>query len=70
MFNSEIEAIESHKEETKASTIGNAKKWYYVENNPVSQAIYDAVDFACETLSLKVPLGIEYSVGRNWMECH
>lgn len=38
--------------------------------NPVSQAITKAIDMAVEEVNLKVPLGCEWVVHRNWMGCH
>ena len=38
--------------------------------NPVSQAITKAIDMAVEEVKLKVPLGCEWVVHKNWMGCH
>lgn len=38
--------------------------------NPVSQAITKAIDMAVEEVKLKVPLGCEWAVHKNWYGCH
>ena len=38
--------------------------------NPVSRAITKAIDMAVEEVKLKVPLGMEWTVHKNWMGCH
>ena len=38
--------------------------------NPVSKAITKAIDMAVEEVKLKVPLGCEWVVHKNWMGCH
>lgn len=38
--------------------------------NPVSKAITKAIDMAVEEVKLKVPLGMEWTVHKNWMGCH
>ena len=38
--------------------------------NPVSRAITKAIDMAVEEVKLKVPLGCEWVVHKNWMGCH
>lgn len=38
--------------------------------NPVSQAITKAIDMAVEEVKLKVPLGCEWVVHKNWYGCH
>jgi len=38
--------------------------------NPVSKAITKAIDMAVEEVKLKVPLGYEWVVHKNWFGCH
>ena len=38
--------------------------------NPVSKAITKAIDMAVEEVKLKVPLGCEWVVHKNWYGCH
>lgn len=38
--------------------------------NPVSRAITKAIDMAVEEVKLKVPLGCEWVVHKNWYGCH
>ena len=38
--------------------------------NPVSKAITKAIDMAVEEVKLKVPLGMEWTVHKNWFGCH
>ena len=38
--------------------------------NDVSKAISKAIDMAVETVGLKVPLGMEWVVHKNWYGCH
>lgn len=69
-FDSEEEAIAAKTNCANSSDIGHGKKYYFVENNAITQCIYDAVACAGETLNLRVKLGIAWSVGRNWYETH
>ena len=69
-FDSEDEAIAAKANCVNSSDIGHGKKYYFVENNAITQCIYDAVACAGETLNLRVKLGIAWSVGRNWYETH
>lgn len=38
--------------------------------NVVSEAIENSINRAVETVGLKVSLGIEWVVGKNWYNCH
>ena len=38
--------------------------------NVVSRAITKAIDMAVEEVKLKVPLGMEWVVHKNWRGCH
>lgn len=38
--------------------------------NVVSEAITKAIDMAVETVGLKVPLGMEWTVHKDWFGCH
>ena len=69
-FDSEEEAITAKANCQNSSDIGHSKKHYFVENNPITQCIYNAVADVGETLGLRVKLGIAWSVGRNWYETH
>lgn len=73
-FDSEEEAkkyVEENKNKGYSlSSISYGKKWYVCLPNDVSKAIEDAVKEASELLQLRVNLGIEWIVGKNWAECH
>lgn len=74
VFNSEDEAevfIDSWEGEQLGSAVeGKGGKFVVALPNPVSQAITKAIDMAVETVKLKVPLGMEWTVHKNWFGCH
>lgn len=70
VFDTKEEAIENKERCSNSSDVSHSKKWYYVQNNNVTEAIYKAVSSTCDVLALRVRLGIAWSVGRNWLETH
>lgn len=71
-FNSEEEAKEFSKnwKGSQLGAVSKAKKYYVTLPNDISEAILEAIDKTEKLLKLNVPIGIEYTVGRNWYECH
>lgn len=49
---------------------GKENKYYIVLPNPVSEALTQAVEETTKFLDIKVPLGIEWIVNKNWYGCH
>jgi len=49
---------------------GKNNSYYVVTPNDVSESLIDAVNFASKFLRVKVPLGIEWIVNKNWYGCH
>ena len=43
-----------------------ANKFYISEPNLLTEAILDSIDKAIDFLNVKVYLGMEYDIGRNW----
>ena len=54
----------------KSSAVAHSKKYYFCENNTITEEIYKAIATMRNTLKLRTNLGIEWSVGRNWLETH
>jgi hypothetical protein len=52
------------------SAVSHINNWYVVMPNVVSESIIEALRKTEEILKLRVPLAIEWKVGRNWYECH
>lgn len=54
------------------SGIGHTKngKYFVALPNIVSKATNQAIEMVNEKFSIRVPLGVEWLVGRNWAECH
>lgn len=53
------------------SAISQAKGKYYITfPNPISNSILEAMKEAEKILNIKVSMGFEYMVGRNWYDCH
>lgn len=49
---------------------GKGGKFVVTLPNVVSEAITKAIDLAVAEVKLKVPLGMEWTVHKNWMGCH
>lgn len=49
---------------------GKGGKFVVTLPNVVSEAITKAIDMAVEEVKLKVPLGCEWVVHKNWYGCH
>lgn len=74
-FNTEEEAEEFVKNWDKSqgqiSAIGHSAKGYYVAlPNVVSKTIAESIKKAEQVTKLKVDLGFEWIVGKNWYQCH
>lgn len=74
-FNTETEANEFvsnwNKEEGQISAVGHSEKGYYVAlPNTVSKTIANSIKKAEKIVKLKVDLGFEWIVGKNWYQCH
>lgn len=74
VFNTEDE-VKEFTEKWECEQLGSAVegkdgKLVVALPNVVSQAITKAIDMAVETVRLKVPLGMEWTVHKNWMGCH
>lgn len=75
VFDSEEEAENYQKEfgvtsEFKPSSVGHAKKWYFCEPNEISKVIETSINETVEFLKLRVPLGYEWVVHKNWGGAH
>ena len=70
-FKTEKEAEEFNKTIEGRSDIGHIDDYYYVTlPNPLSKVIYKAIDDVCKDLELRVPLGMAWTSGLNWENCH
>lgn len=72
-FDSEAEAeefVSSYDGDGILSTIGHGHKFYVVLPNTISTEIEKAAKRTQELLSLEFELGFEWTVGRNWKDCH
>lgn len=56
--------------EGQLSSIGHGKKFYVCTPNIISNSITASINEVEMLLKLKVPIAIEWVVGRNWYECH
>lgn len=56
--------------ENELSVVSEGKKWYVCLPNIVSQSVEKAMKETENTLSLNIPLGYEWVVGRSWKDCH
>lgn len=70
VYDNEEEAKNEKLGYTKSSAVAHSKKHYFCENNIVTEEIYKAITTMRQTLKLRTNLGIEWSVGRNWLETH
>ncbi len=52
------------------SAVSHINNWYVVMPNVVSESIIESLRKTEEILKLRVPLAIEWKLGRNWYECH
>lgn len=55
-----VEGAESHIDD----------KYWVAEENLLSEILIEQVAFVVKKFNLKVPLGMEWKLGRNWAECH
>lgn len=62
--------LEMWEGEDQLSTVSHGKKYYIVFPNILSKAIRYATDKTEKTLNLQFNLGYEWTVGRNWYDCH
>lgn len=69
-FDTKEAAEEAAAKEVNASSVGHAKRWYYCPENTVSKCLMESLNILQKELALNVPLGVEWVVGRNWLECH
>ncbi len=69
-FDTKEAAEEAAAKDVNASSVGHAKKWYYCPENTVSKCLMESLNILQKNLALNVPLGVEWIVGRNWLECH
>lgn len=72
-FTSKQEALDyvSGWDQDQLSAIGhNNDTWYICKPNVVSKAITQSMQEIEELLKIKVPMGYDYMVGRNWAQCH
>lgn len=72
VFQNEEEANEfsSSWQGEQLSTIGHGKTWYVCLPNEISRAVEYGIKKTEEILKLNVPLGYEWSTGKNWYSCH
>lgn len=74
VFNTEEEAnefIETWEGEQLGSVVEGKNGTFVIAlPNPVSKAITKAIDMTVEEVKLKVPLGCEWVVHKNWYGCH
>lgn len=72
-FKTKEEAEEFHKnwQGEQLGGINEGKDGYYITMpNCISRSITESMDEAEELLNIKVKMGMEYLVGRNWYDCH
>ena len=74
VFNTEDEALEFKKSWVgeqlgELTHLKNGKPCFALPN-PVSKAISEAISLAEKEVNLKVPLGMEWIVHKNWFGCH
>jgi len=69
-FDTKEAAEEAAAKDVNASSVGHAKKLYYCPENTVSKCLMESLNVLQKELALNVPLGVEWIVGRNWLECH
>ena len=55
---------------SQLSAVSHINNWYVVMPNVVSESIVEALRKTEEILKLRVPLAIEWKLGRSWYECH
>lgn len=70
VFDNEDYANKKKQQCKQSSAVAHSKKYYFCENNLVTTEIYKAIATMRELLGLRTNLGIEWSVGRNWLETH
>lgn len=74
LFNTEEEAKDfekNYKEPFQLSAISKGKEKYYIAlPNPISKAITNGIRKAEEFLNIRVPMGYEWVIGKNWSQCH
>ena len=72
-FETEEEALQ-HKKETGSNTNPHfsekLSKYYLVEPNKLTSVIEKSIKDTVDFLKLKVDLGFEFEVGKNWADCH
>lgn len=70
-YEDENDAKKAAKEFSGSSAVShNENGYYFVKSNLLSEIIEEEMFKVCFDLELKVPLSMEYNVGRNWAECH
>ncbi len=69
-FETEEEAIRFQKQTPMASAVGHGKKYYVGLKNSVVEKIDSAIRDSQTFLKLKVPLGFEWTTGKNWAQTH
>lgn len=72
-FNTEEEAetfVKDWSEKEQLSAITRGKKIFIALPNDVTKSIEKAMSTVNDRFQLRVPLGYEWMVGRNWSECH
>ena len=73
-FDTEEEAkefVKNYEEPYQLSAISKGKEKYYIAlPNPVSKAITNGIKKAEEFLNVRVPMGYEWIIGKNWAQCH
>jgi hypothetical protein len=52
------------------SSVGESNGKLYIGRSVAGETAYKAVDMAWRYYKLNVPLGMEYSVGKTWADCH
>lgn len=73
LFDTEEEAekfVSEWNGDEQLSAISHGKKWYVCLPNDISIAIDKAIKKVCEMFELRVPLGFEWIVNKNWYGCH
>jgi hypothetical protein len=66
----EAEAFKASWEGEPLSGIVHGKKYFVTLPNKFSKIVADSIDKTCKLLDLKVPLGFEFLVGKNWKQAH
>jgi predicted PolB exonuclease-like 3'-5' exonuclease len=55
---------------SQLSAVSHINNWFIVMPNIISETVTESLRKTEEILKLRVPLAVEWKLGRNWYECH